>query len=74
MWVLGQANPAACHDPIPLGEPEGKPLFVAGPYDNATKIIAKLTAAVGPDGFHYLVPLDPETEFFVGDEDNEDEE
>jgi hypothetical protein len=48
---------------IPLGGPEGKPFFVAGPYDDITIIISKLTRAVGPDGFHYVVPIDPETEF-----------
>jgi hypothetical protein len=73
MWVLGQANPAACRESIPLGGPEGKPFFVAGPYDNVDKIIAKLTKAVGPDGFHYLMPLAPDTELFFDDEmDDED--
>ncbi|MBI1877179.1 MAG: hypothetical protein HYR94_02915 [Chloroflexi bacterium] len=38
MWVLGQANPDACLDTIPLGGSEGKPFFVAGPYDNVSKI------------------------------------
>jgi hypothetical protein len=71
MWILGNAEPTACPDPIPLGDSEGKPLFVAGPYDNVSKIMARLTKAVGPDGFHYMVPLDPETEFFIDDESEE---
>ncbi|HXV99607.1 MAG TPA: hypothetical protein VEC93_14390 [Anaerolineae bacterium] len=74
MWVLGQANPAACHDPIPLGGPDGKPFFVAGPYDNVDKVIAKLTKAVGPGGFHYLMPLAPDTELFFDDEMDEENE
>jgi hypothetical protein len=74
MWVLGQANPAAYRDPIPLGGPEGKPFFVAGPYDNVDKVIAKLTKAVGPGGFHYLMPLAPDTELFFDDEMDEENE
>ncbi|MCL4300044.1 MAG: hypothetical protein KJ077_30200 [Anaerolineae bacterium] len=74
MLILGEANPSACLDSISLGSSEGKPLFVAGPYDNVDKIIAKLTKAVGSDGFHYLVPLDPEAEFFMEDEISEEDE
>lgn len=58
MLVLGDADPDACPVEIPLGGPEGKPFFVAGPYDNVDHIMAKLTKAVGPDGFCYFMPLD----------------
>lgn len=58
MLVLGDADPEACSVDIPLGGPEGKPFFVAGPYDNVDRVVAKLTKAVGPNGFHYLMPLD----------------
>jgi hypothetical protein len=57
-WVLGDADPDACEDPIPLGR-DGKPFFVAGPFDNVPQIMAKLERAVGSDGFHYLVHLEP---------------
>jgi hypothetical protein len=73
-WVLGQANPAACRETIPLGGPEGKPFFVAGPYDNVDKVIAKLTKAVGPGGFHYLVPLTPDGELYLEDDELDDED
>ena len=66
--VLGDANPDACSTQIPLGGSEGKPMFISGPYDNVDRIIAKLTKAVGPDGFHYLVGLDPEAELFLDEE------
>lgn len=56
--VLGDVDPDACLTDIPLGGSEGKPFFVAGPYDNVDRIMAKLTKAVGVDGFHYLVPVD----------------
>ena len=65
LWVLGQADPAACLETIPVRGPEGKPFFIAGPYDNAEKIIARLTKAVGPDGFNYMVAISPDTEFYL---------
>ena len=61
MPVLGDADPDACDVPIPLGK-DGKPFFIAGPYDNAERIIAKLTRKLGPDGFHYIAPVDVEGE------------
>lgn len=68
--VLGDADPDACDEAIPLGGPEGKPYFFAGPYDNADRVIAKLTKAVGPDGFHYVLPIKPPlNEFGEIDED-----
>ena len=35
----------------------GKPYYFAGPYDDAKRIIAKLTKAVGEDNFEYTMPL-----------------
>jgi hypothetical protein len=64
MVVLGDADPEACDVPIPLGK-DGKPFFVAGPYDNVDQIMSKLTRKLGPDGFHYLVPLSGDEEFFL---------
>lgn len=59
--LLEGANPAACDAEIPLGGSEGKPHFVAGPYDNIDHIIATLTHAVGPEGFDFTV-YQPEAE------------
>ena len=53
--LLADANPDACPTPVPVGGPEGKPHFVAGPYDDVQQIMAKLTRAVGPEGFNYTV-------------------
>jgi hypothetical protein len=55
--LLAGADPAACTTPVPTGGPEGKPLFVAGPYDNARRIVDQLTRAVGADNFHYIVEI-----------------
>ncbi len=71
--MLGEADPDACSVHIPLGGSEGKPFFVAGPYDSVDRIIAKLTKAVGPDGFTFMTPLSPDTELFTDDETWEEE-
>jgi hypothetical protein len=68
MLVLGDADPDACDVPIPLGGPEGKPLFIAGPYDNVDRIMAKLTRKLGPDGFHFLFPVSGDEEVFLLDD------
>jgi hypothetical protein len=59
MAILGDVDPDACDTSVPLGGVDGKPLFIAGPHDNVDLIIKKLTRAVGPDGFHFLMPLEP---------------
>jgi hypothetical protein len=77
--LLQDADPDAVDVEIAVGGPEGKPFFVAGPYDNANKIMARLTQQLGPGDFNYLMPIDPDTEFFRGEDatldwdDDEDE-
>jgi hypothetical protein len=68
MLVLGDADPDACDVPIPLGR-DGKPFFVAGPYDNVDRIMSKLMRKLGPDGFTYIVPIGGDEEVFLLDED-----
>ncbi|MFL5801811.1 MAG: hypothetical protein ACJ8CR_08710 [Roseiflexaceae bacterium] len=53
--LLAGADPAACPTPVRTGGPEGKPFFVAGPYDDARRIVAQLLRTVGEGNFHYLV-------------------
>ncbi len=36
----------------------GKPFFVAGPRDNAARILKQLEKAAGPGNYDYLVPMD----------------
>ncbi len=57
LLVLGDADPDACDVPIPLGDGTGKPLFIAGPYDNVPSILARLRKAVGEGNFDYVVFL-----------------
>ena len=42
---------------------DGKPFFVAGPYDNADAIIRQLLRTAGADNFNYLVPIGPPDKF-----------
>lgn len=60
LFVLGDADADACHDEIEMGGPDGKPHFIAGPYDNVDKITKTLTQKLGPDGFTYMIPVSPQ--------------
>ena len=53
--LLSGSDPAACATPVQTGGPEGKPLFVAGPYDDPRRIVDQLTRTVGAGNFHYVV-------------------
>jgi hypothetical protein len=55
--LLGGADPAACATPVPTGGPEGKPFFVAGPHDDARRIVDQLTRTVGAGNFHYMMQV-----------------
>ena len=63
MTILGDVDPDACDEDIPLGGEDGKPYFIAGPHDNVDLIMKKLTWAVGPDGFHFFAPIGPPPDF-----------
>ena len=41
---------------------DGKPFFIAGPYDNVDAIVHQLLRTAGADNFNYLVPLGPPSE------------
>ncbi len=36
----------------------GRPLFVAGPHDNAARILRQLDKTAGPGNYDYLMPID----------------
>lgn len=56
--LLQGADLTAVREPIPVGGKDGKPFFIAGPYDNVQSIVAKLTRRLGPDGFQFMAPLE----------------
>lgn len=52
--VLGVAEIANQHG-IRFGGPDGKPLFIAGPDDDARAIMRKLADRLGKDGFQFII-------------------
>lgn len=70
--IFGDIDPSSCTETIEYGR-EGKPFFFAGPYDDVDKIIHHLTQRLGPDGFHFVVPLSPAEGPFLVDEVDEEE-
>lgn len=51
-----------------------RPIYVLGPHDDSRRILARLTKAVGPDGFDYYDPHTLDDEFEDTDDENEVEE
>ena len=57
--IFGDVDAGSCREEFVYGQ-DGKPYFVAGPYDSpwrCRQIIHTLTDRCGPDGFHYMMPL-----------------
>src|SRR6185295_11540148 len=52
--IFGDINPEDCQETFEYGR-EGKPFYVAGPYDNAIRIVNQLSRKLGPEGFDYIV-------------------
>jgi hypothetical protein len=36
---------------------DGKPFYIAGPHDNAARIVRQLEKTAGPENFHYVMPF-----------------
>jgi yecA family protein len=59
--VFGSVQAQDCPQTFTYGQ-NGKPLYVAGPNDDGERIdrvLRVLTAKLGQDGFHYIVPAEP---------------
>ena len=65
--IFDEIDADACPDTFEFGQ-NGKPLYVAGPYDNQNfqqRILNTLAAKLGPDGFDYVLPMGvPPAELF----------
>lgn len=64
--LFGTIDPAESSDVFEFGK-DGKPLFIAGPFDTPARchhILKTLAAHLGPDGFHYLIPMGDPAELF----------
>ena len=59
--VFGSVDSRDCPETFTYGK-NGKPFFVAGPNDDEERIdrvMRVLTAKLGKDGFHYILPAEP---------------
>ena len=65
--IFGDIDTAECTRTFEFGR-DGKPLYIAGPYDSQTfqaRVMKTLSEKVGPDGFHFIAPMGlPPDEFF----------
>jgi hypothetical protein len=43
---------------LTFGGPKGKPLYIAGPDDDAASVLRKLRGRLGDEGFEYITPED----------------
>lgn len=69
--IFADLDADSCTDEFEYGQ-DGKPFFVAGPYDSpwrCKQIIRALTDRCGPDGFHYRMPLGATGGALVGGEE-----
>jgi tetratricopeptide (TPR) repeat protein len=67
--IFGNIKSSDCTEEFEFGD-EGKPLFIAGPYDSpqkCKKIIDTLTKSCGEGNFDYVLP----TDIFDDDEDDD---
>ncbi len=55
--LLQGVDPDACDVEIPLGGEDGKPLYIAGPRDDARAILTHLRERLGEGGFQYMAPM-----------------
>lgn len=55
--LLAGIDPAESEEQVYCGGANGKPLYISGPRDDASRIIRQLTTRLGSDGFDYVTPL-----------------
>jgi hypothetical protein len=68
--IFGDISAEACTQQFTYGK-DGKPLFIAGPNDDSARcqdILHTLERICRPDGFHFLMPINPDEEFVVPEE------
>ncbi len=56
--LLEGLGPAADDEVVVCGGRDGKPLYVAGPHDDARRVLRHLDRRLGGDGYHFVAPLD----------------
>lgn len=59
--LFGDIDPAACPETFEFGK-DGKPFFTSGPNDTPARcreVLHNLNTRLGPDGFHFMIRIDP---------------
>jgi hypothetical protein len=52
--LFGDVDPQKCDVEIPVGDEDGKPFYMAGPYDDVENILRTLEKNAGTGNYHYL--------------------
>jgi len=63
--LLEDAHPDSVDVEITVGGPDGKPMFMSGPYDDVPRIMARLMRQLGSDGFTHLIGIDHDRGIFL---------
>jgi hypothetical protein len=68
--IFGDISAESCTEQFSYGN-DGKPLYVAGPNDDAFRcnyIMKMMNTHCGPGNFHYILPVDETSPLLIGDE------
>jgi hypothetical protein len=74
--IFGDISAEACTEEFSYGK-DGKPLFIAGPYDDAAKcqrILRLMEKHCGPGGSHYIMRVPPDTTVRIINEETPNED
>ena len=58
--LFGDVDASQCTEKFPMGDAEGRPLYMSGPHDDAAKqraIVSQLETAVGHGNYHYVLGM-----------------
>ncbi len=61
-YIFADIDPQECSEEFEYGGEDGKPQFIAGPYDTphrCQQIVRTLHDRQGPEGFHFFMPAAP---------------
>jgi hypothetical protein len=73
--LLEGIDASACTTEFTFGY-DGNPFFIAGPYDTPERmkqIAAALSSKRNSGEYNFMVPISPDTEVFLGDEDDDED-
>lgn len=72
--IFGDIDPSECSRSFDFGL-DGKPLYIAGPYDKPRfqdRVLKTLREKLGEGNFNFVLPIGGDTEVFFDDDDADD--